>query len=141
MYLPSLPTFCAVPVFPPILYPSMYALCPLPFATTLSSAYLTRLLVSFVIKFSFFNLGYVSFMISPVSLSLMLFITYGVYIFPSFIILLTAKTCCIAVTETPWPKLVVASSSGPTLSKGNIIPLLSPFRSIPVFLPKPNLSM
>lgn len=48
---------------------------------------------------------------------------------------LTAVTCCKAVTLTPWPKAVVASSTGPTLDKGNKIPVASPFKSIPVFLP------
>ena len=54
---------------------------------------------------------------------------------------LTAATCCIAVTLTPWPKAVVASSTGPTLSNENNIPFPSPFKSIPVFFPNPNLSM
>lgn len=51
---------------------------------------------------------------------------------------LTAATCWIAVTLTPWPKAVVANSTGPTLSRENNIPLPSPFKSIPVFSPKPN---
>ena len=71
----------------------------------------------------------------------MLFTTNGVYMFPLLTMALTAVTCCMAVTLTPWPKPVVASSKGPTLSNEKIIPLLSPFRSIPVFLPKPNLSI
>lgn len=53
----------------------------------------------------------------------------------------TDCTCCIAVTLTPCPNAVVANSSGPTLSKSNIIPVLSPFKSTPVFLPNPSLSM
>ena len=52
---------------------------------------------------------------------------------------LKAVICWIGVTLTPWPKAVVASSTGPTLSSENKIPELSPFRSTPVFLPKPNL--
>ena len=51
----------------------------------------------------------------------------------------TAVICCIGVTDTPCPKAVVASSTGPTLFKLNNIPFASPFKSIPVFLPKPNL--
>ena len=35
----------------------------------------------------------------------------------------------------------MASSTGPTLSSLNKIPLASPFKSIPVFLPKPKLLM
>ena len=54
---------------------------------------------------------------------------------------LTAVTCCIAVTLTPWPNAVVANSTGPTLSNLNKIPLPSPFKSIPVFSPKPKLSI
>ena len=52
---------------------------------------------------------------------------------------LTALTCCMAVTLIPWPNAVVASSTGPTLSKLKSIPVASPFKSIPVFLPKPRL--
>ena len=46
----------------------------------------------------------------------------------------------MGVTLTPCPKAVVASSTFPTLSKGNIIPVDSPLKSIPVLLPKPNRS-
>ena len=60
---------------------------------------------------------------------------------PPFIAADTAVICCIGVTDTPCPKAVVANSTGPTLSKLNIIPSASPFKSTPVFLPKPNLSM
>ena len=45
----------------------------------------------------------------------------------------------MAVTLIPWPNAVVASSTGPTLSKLKSIPVASPFKSIPVFLPKPRL--
>ena len=48
---------------------------------------------------------------------------------------LTAVICCNAVTLTPWPKAVVASSTGPTLFKLNSIPFPSPFKSMPVLLP------
>ena len=44
----------------------------------------------------------------------------------------------MAVTLTPCPKAVVASSTGPTLSNENRIPVASPFKSTPVFFPKPN---
>ena len=44
----------------------------------------------------------------------------------------------MGVTETPWPKEVVASSTGPTLSNGKRIPFDSPFKSTPVRVPKPN---
>ena len=44
----------------------------------------------------------------------------------------------MAVTLTPCPKAVVASSTGPTLSSENKIPVASPFKSTPVFLPKPK---
>lgn len=54
---------------------------------------------------------------------------------------LTAVICWRAVTLTPWPKAVVASSTGPTLDNGKRIPLPSPFKSIPVFSPNPNLSI
>ena len=53
----------------------------------------------------------------------------------------TAVICCIGVTDTPWPNAVVASSTSPTLSSLNIIPVASPFKSIPVFLPNPNFSI
>ena len=51
---------------------------------------------------------------------------------------LTAATCWMAVTLTPCPKAVVANSTGPTLSRANNIPLASPFKSIPVLVPKPK---
>lgn len=38
----------------------------------------------------------------------------------------------------PWPKAVVASSTGPTWAGLNRIPFASPFRSMPVLLPKPK---
>ena len=60
---------------------------------------------------------------------------------PPLIAALTADICCTAVTLTPWPKEVVANSTGPTLSRENNIPLLSPLRSTPVFLPNPKLFM
>ena len=50
----------------------------------------------------------------------------------------TAVICWIALTLIPWPKAVVASSTGPTLSKLNNIPFDSPFKSMPVFVPKPK---
>ena len=52
-----------------------------------------------------------------------------------------AVTSWIAVTLIPWPKAVVASSTLPTLSKLNKIPVDSPVKSIPVLEPKPNLSI
>lgn len=66
---------------------------------------------------------------------------YGLYKVPPFIAADTAVICCIGVTDTPCPNAVVASSTGPTLSKLKIMPVASPFKSTPVFLPKPNLSM
>lgn len=45
----------------------------------------------------------------------------------------------MAVTDTPWPKDDVANSTGPTLSRENKIPLPSPFKSMPVLVPKPKL--
>ena len=50
----------------------------------------------------------------------------------------TAETCCIAVTLIPCPNAVVANSKSFTLSRLNSIPVASPVRSIPVFLPKPR---
>ena len=44
----------------------------------------------------------------------------------------------MAVTLIPCPNDVVASSTGPTLSILNNIPLASPFKSIFVFLPNPK---
>ena len=76
---------------------------------------------------------------SFVSGSVILFTMYGSYNVPPLIAALTAVICCIAVTDTPWPKEVVANSTGPTLSNENRIPLLSPFKSIPVLSPKPKL--
>ena len=73
-----------------------------------------------------------------VSGSVILLTMYGLYKVPPFIAALTAATCCIAVTLTPWPKDVVASSTGPTLSNENNIPLLSPFKSMFVFSPNPK---
>ena len=66
---------------------------------------------------------------------------YGLYSVPPFIAALTAVICCIGVTDTPWPKAVVASSTGPTLLLSKIIPVASPFKSIPVFLPNPKASI
>lgn len=56
---------------------------------------------------------------------------------PPFIAALTAVICCNAVTLTPWPKEVVANSTGPTFDRENSIPFPSPFKSIFVFSPKP----
>ena len=73
-------------------------------------------------------------------LSLSIFETmYGVYRVPPLTTDETAVTCCIAVTLIPCPKAVVANSTGPILSLLNNIPVPSPFKSIPVFLPNPNL--
>ena len=69
----------------------------------------------------------------------MLFTMYGLYNVPPLMAADTAVICWIAVTLTPWPKAVVANSTGPTFLRGNKIPVASPFKSIPVFLPKPNL--
>lgn len=66
---------------------------------------------------------------------------YGLYKVPPLIAADTAVICWIGVTDTPWPKAVVASSTGPTLSKSKSIPDASPFKSTPVFLPNPNLSI
>ena len=44
----------------------------------------------------------------------------------------------MGVTDTPWPKEVVASSTGPTLFILKRIPEPSPFKSIPVLDPKPK---
>lgn len=77
-------------------------------------------------------------MISPVLGSTILFTIYGSYNVPPLTAAETAVICCIAVTLIPWPNAVVANSIGPTLFKSKRIPLDSPFRSIPVFLPKPK---
>ena len=47
----------------------------------------------------------------------------------------------MGVTLTPCPNAVVASSRSWTLSNENIMPLPSPFKSIPVFSPNPNKSI
>ena len=52
----------------------------------------------------------------------------------------TAAICCIGVTLTPCPKAEVASSKSDTSFISKIIPFPSPLKSIPVLLPKPNLS-
>lgn len=65
---------------------------------------------------------------------------YGLYKYPPLTTDETAVTCWIGVTLTPWPKAVVANSTLPTLFMLNIIPAPSPFKSMPVLLPKPNLS-
>jgi len=80
-----------------------------------------------------------SLIISPVFGSAIRLTTYGLYNFPPLIAADTAVICWIAVTLIPWPKAEVANSTGPTLSKLNKIPFPSPFKSIPVFLPKPKL--
>ena len=82
-----------------------------------------------------------SFITVLVSGSFKLLTMYGLYNMPPLIAADTAVICCIGVTDTPCPKAVVASSTGPTLSKLNIIPFASPFKSTPVFFPKPNLSI
>lgn len=41
----------------------------------------------------------------------------------------------------PWPNAVVASSTGPTWAGLNRIPFASPFKSMPVLLPKPKSRM
>ena len=63
-----------------------------------------------------------SFITELVSGSFKLFTIYGLYNIPPLIAAETAATCCIGVTDTPWPKAVVASSTGPTLFKLNIMP-------------------
>ncbi|MNC45337.1 hypothetical protein D3C75_942920 [compost metagenome] len=60
---------------------------------------------------------------------------------PPFTAAETAVICWIGVTDTPCPKAVVASSTGPTRLGLNMMPFSSPIRSMPVFLPKPNLPM
>ena len=80
--------------------------------------------------------GLFSLIISPVFGSTILLTKYGLYSVPPFIVADTAVICCIALTLIPWPKEVVASSTGPTLLILNKIPDHSPFKSIPVFLPK-----
>ena len=47
-------------------------------------------------------------------------------------------TCWSGVTDTPWPKAVVASSTGPIWDSLKSIPDDSPFRSTPVLEPKPK---
>ena len=51
----------------------------------------------------------------------------------------TAVINCNGEISNLCPNEVVASSTGPTLSRLNKIPLASPFKSTPVFLPNPNL--
>lgn len=85
------------------------------------------------------KVGSFSKIISPVSCSAILLTIYGLYNLPPLMAADTAVICCIAVTDTPWPNEDVASSTGPTLSRENKIPLPSPFKSIPVLVPKPKL--
>ena len=118
----------------------MYAFLPLPLVTTLSRARLTSLDASGLITCLTFFLVF-SLITELVSGSFKLLTIYGLYKIPPLIAADTAVTCCIGVTDTPWPNAVVASSTGPTLSKLNIIPVASPFKSTPVFLPKPNFSI
>ena len=47
----------------------------------------------------------------------------------------------VVVDKNILPKAVVANSKSPILSNLNNIPLLSPFKSTPVFFPNPNLSI
>ena len=82
--------------------------------------------------------GLYSLIISLVFGSTILLTTYGLYSVPPFTAADTAVICCMAVTLIPWPKEVVANSTGPTLSKLKRIPFASPFKSIPVFSPNPN---
>ena len=91
------------------------------------------MLITFLI-----GVGLISLIISLVLGSTILLTTYGLYKVPPLIAAATAVICWIAVTLIPWPKAEVASSTGPTLSKLNKIPLPSPFKSIPVLLPKPK---
>ena len=83
-------------------------------------------------------MGFVSLIISLVFGSTILLTKYGLYNVPPLTAADTAVICCIALTLIPWPKAVVANSTGPTLFKLKSIPDDSPFRSIPVFLPKPK---
>ena len=63
---------------------------------------------------------------------------YGLYNLPPLTAADTARTCWIGVTDIPWPKEVVASSTLPILLISNIIPFSSPFKSISVLSPIPK---
>ena len=95
MYFPSF-TFCAVPVFPPTLRPSIYAFLPLPFVTTDSKALLTSFDVLSLITFLTIVFLF-SFIIEFVSGSFKLFTMYGLYKTPPFIAADTAVICCNVV--------------------------------------------
>lgn len=116
----------------------MYEFLPVPLATTLSRAYLTKLEVSLEIILSFIFFFLLTLIMLLVSGSEKVVTIYGVYKVPPLTIADTAVTCCIGVTLIPCPNAVVASSSSLTFDNLNKIPVLSPFKSIPVFSPNPK---
>ena len=64
----------------------------------------------------------------------------GFTYFPLFAIVATIVAIWIGVTSNLWPKEIVASSTGPTLSSFKKILFASPYKSISVFLKNPNFS-
>ena len=127
-----------VPVFPPILYPATFAFFPVPSDTTDSIMLNTFFDVSFDIV-CFFIFTSILF-VSPVLLSIICFTILGFTKFPPFAILDTAVTSCIGVISNLWPKLIVASSTGPAFSSFKNMLFASPGKSIPVFSNNPNFS-
>ena len=119
-----------VPVFPPILYPATFAFFPVPSDTTDSIILRTFSEVSFDITVPLFSTG-----ISVISFVLLFIIcltTLGLTLVPPFATADTAVTNCIGVISNLCPKLIVASSTGPTLSSFKKILFASPGKSIPV---------
>ncbi len=125
---------CAVPVLPATRKPSIKALRPEPCTTARSSSALNRLAVSRVTGWATSSGAKVS-TTSPVRAFTWL-TRRGRINLPSLAIADIAATCCSAVTAGPCPKLVVASSTGPSCL--NMMPTASPGRSTPVLLPKPK---
>ena len=127
-----------VPVLPPTKYPCTCAFLPVPSSTTDCIILNTLFAVSFDITLSPFFTSTSCF--SPVSESIISLTTLGSIYSPPLAILETAVTICNGVTSNLCPKLIVANSTGPTLSLSKNIPLASPGKSIPVFLKNPNFS-
>ena len=134
--LPSEPYFCAVPVFPPTLYPGMAAFLPLPSLTTLSAISRTRAEVSSLITRrttvgSFFST-------TVPSGATMLSTTYGCIRLPPFTAALTAVTSCSGVTAMLCPKPMRAKVLSVMYFWCVTMPALSPVIPLPVEEPKPK---
>ena len=125
-----------VPVFPPILYPATFAFLPVPSDTTLSIILSTSFEVFSDITLSVFSTGISR--ISLVSLFITCFTTLGFTFIPPFEIDDIAVANWIGVISNLCPKLIVASSTGPTLFSAKNILVASPGKSIPVGFNKLN---